>query len=218
MKALKYVGFVLAAVLVFAACQKEFSFESGLSGLKATGSLKDSLGDCQPITVKGSYAKDVALTDSNNVTIQINFASPGTYKVASDTVNGYFFKDSGYMANTGVQNITLKGYGKPILTQTNTFTVTFDTTFCIFSVTVTDTPTSPIVIPTTSGDYFPTSSYSNWTYQESSAGDTFRVSVLNPDATIAGNTYRQFRTSNIAENISDTAFYRKGGGAVLPIQ
>lgn len=135
MKTLKYLLIVLTGLLLFAACQKEYSSEIGGNGF-ATGSLKNVLGDCTPKHINGTYQQDSTLTDSNYVTIQVNFTSPGSYNIFTDTVNGFFFRDSAFIIDTGLQTIKLKGLGRAILSKTTDFVVTFDTSFCTFSVPV----------------------------------------------------------------------------------
>lgn len=212
MKAVKYLAIVLGGLFLFAACSKELSFENRLPQGSASGTLKSESGNCQPVTIKGNYVKDSILTDSNYVEVQVNFSAPGKYKIVSDTSNGFSFQDSGYALNTGPQSIRLKGTGKPILVQTTNFLVAFDTSICMFSINVTDTVPPPIVTPVTSGDYFPTTDSSNWTYQveTGSTSDSIRTTVLETNATIAGNTYKTFVSDQGGS--FDTSYYRKGSG------
>jgi hypothetical protein len=135
MKILKYLSIVLAGLFLFVACQKELSVESGFAGKVATGSLLDSAGNCQNITVNGTYYIDSTLTSDNYVSVQVNFATGGSYRIFTDTQNGFSFQDSGYLPS-GLQTIRLKATGRPVSARETTFTVAFDTTFCTFSVTV----------------------------------------------------------------------------------
>jgi hypothetical protein len=133
MKTVKYLLVVLVGLIVFAGCQKEYSIDSGLSGGLAAGTLKDSLGDCQPIKVYGSYIVDSTLNGNNYVNVKVNITSPGVYRITTDVQNGYYFKDSGYFASAGIQDATLKAVGKPILPTTDIFTVAFNTSRCTFT-------------------------------------------------------------------------------------
>jgi hypothetical protein len=130
--------FLPIALLVLFACQKEYSMETGLNtGVFATGTLKaDALQNCLPITVNGTYTENVALTSANTVTVQVDVLTSGKYYIATDTVNGYWFVDSGFFDGTGLQTITLKGGGKPILPKTDDFSISFLNDFCDFSITV----------------------------------------------------------------------------------
>ncbi len=211
MKTLKYLVITLMAIIVFAACQKEYSMESGLVGTIATGALQRVNNNCAPVTVHGTFVKDSVLSDTGNyVVVQVDIATPGIYRILSDTANGFTFQDSGYIGATGLQSFRLKAHGTPILAQTTDFIVLFDTTFCSFSVNVTDT--APVVQPpVTSGDYFPTSDYSNWSYTETNTGDTGHVAVATTEEVFAGNTYRTFVTTSPSIG-RDSSFYRKAPG------
>ena len=134
MKSIKHLAILLAGIFIMAACQKEYSIETGSAGGLAKGTLKDTLGNCQPMTLRGIYFVDSTVTDSNYVIIRVNITAPGTYTISTDIQNGYSFKDSGYFAVPGLINVKLKAKGKPILPITSDFTVSFGTSFCIFSV------------------------------------------------------------------------------------
>jgi hypothetical protein len=139
MKTIKHLLAVLAGLIVFTACQKEFSVDSGLTGGLAVGTLKDSLGDCQPILINGSYVTDSTLTDANYVYVQVNITTPGVYRITTDVQNGFQFKDSGYFATAGPQSVKLRGSGKPILSIPTEFTVSFGNSKCLFTVNVSAT-------------------------------------------------------------------------------
>ena len=122
-------------ILFVVACSKEQSFETGFAS-PATGTLKDTLGDCDSMKVNGVYTENQTLTASNTVTVTLNILTPGTYRVYTDTVNGFSFLDSGFFAAPGTYQVTLKGRGKPILANTSNFTVTFGSSICSFSIDV----------------------------------------------------------------------------------
>ena len=124
----------MGGILLFAACQKEFSFETGSP---SAGSLKDTTGNCLPVTVNGSYYVDSTLADSNFVMVQVRFSAPGTYTISTDTSNGLSFSATGSVKDVGVQTIKLTGIGKPIASQLTDFSVTFDTSVCTFQIPVT---------------------------------------------------------------------------------
>ena len=135
MKTIKQLIVVMVAILGIAACQKELSLENG-GFTKAVGVLKDSLGNCQPVSINGTFKVDRVLTDSDFVYVLVNIASPGTYKIFTDMQNGFSFSDSGFVSSIGLQQIKLKARGKPILPIQTDFTVAFDSSFCFFSVIV----------------------------------------------------------------------------------
>lgn len=143
MKAIKYLSILFAGILLFAACQKELSFESGFDGGPSVGSLFSSGGSCKPITIGGYYLKDSTLTDSNYVTVTVNVTNPGPYNIFTEFKNGFSFGDSGFFITTGPQLVKLKAKGKPIALQQTLFTVAYDTSICSFAINVTDT----IILP-----------------------------------------------------------------------
>ncbi len=126
---------VFVGILLVIACQKEYSVDSGIAtGSSAAGTLKDTLGNCQPITINGNYFADSILKDSNYVLLQVNITSPGNYKINTDIQNGYSFRDSGYISTTGLQTVKLKGIGTPTLPIASDFTVFFNNTNCFFRI------------------------------------------------------------------------------------
>ena len=133
---------VLTSVL-FMACQKEVSFEQGNSTASVGSLAVDGSGNCLGAVVSGSYYKDTAITASNYVDLSVQVDTAGTYTIASDTVNGYYFKATGTFSATGTQVVRLVGGGKPLAAGTNIFTVTYDGTVCEFSVTVTASAPPP---------------------------------------------------------------------------
>ncbi len=129
---------ILAGIFVIAACQKELSVESGLTGGLATGTLKDSLGDCQPVSINGNYVTDSTLRADNYVYVQVQVTAPGIYRITTDQQNGFNFRDSGYFPSAGLQTVKLMAIGRPILPIPTNFTVNFGTSQCNFIVNVVD--------------------------------------------------------------------------------
>ncbi len=207
MKAVKYLAIVLAGIFLSAGCQKEFSIENGLPDGSAAGSLKDESGNCLPVTVNGKYLKDSTLTDSNYIVVQVDFSAPGSYKISTDSSNGFSFQAIGSTKDTGLQIIRLAATGKPVLAQLTNFAVAFDTSVCMFSINVTDSAITP---PVTLGDYFPTTDSSNWTYTNSATSDTFNVTASHTDRNFTYN-YRTF-INTYGPGITDSSYYRKKNG------
>lgn len=134
MKFLKYLLSAITAIVLISACQKELNFET--DGL-AHGSLKsDVTGDCLPSTVNGIYKADSLLDINNFVDIQVDLTSTGTYDIKSDTINGYSFQGTGTLGIAGINTVRLYATGKPVLSQTDVFTIKFDSTICFVNVTV----------------------------------------------------------------------------------
>lgn len=210
---------ILAFLCMFSACKKEFSIENGGFSGTAQGELVDSLGNCKSSVISGTYSVDTPLvTTTNYASINVNFTSQGKYKIFTDTVNGMWFLDSGFAVSTGAAVIKLKGYGKPILPKTTTFTIYFNNNVCSFNVSVNGSTTgggsgggggTGNSGTGTNGDYFPTTSGSTWTYQyipKLGNIDTFKVSVPVGLYTIDSLSYARFGTS-----LLDTFYFAKDG-------
>jgi hypothetical protein len=210
MKLFKSLILILGGIIILSSCQKELSVETGATfGGLAIGSIKDSSGNCLPISVVGTYKVDATLTDSSYVFVQVKVTTPGNYKIVSDSMNGYFFRDSGFFSTTGLQTIKLKAKGKPVAAIQSFFTIGYGIGFCSFTVAATSggggtTPIVPI------GDYFPTTTGSNWSYTFNLTQDTLRFTVASTNTTVGVNSYRNFIVTDASNN--DTALYRKGSG------
>ncbi len=208
------ISIIISVFCMFMACKKEMSIENGGFGGTAQGELVDSLGNCKSSTVMGDYKVDTALVTSANYSlINVNFTAQGKYKIYTDTVNGMWFLDSGFAISTGANVIKLKGYGKPILPKTTTFTIYFNNNVCSFSVSVNGSAVSSggggSTGTGTGGDYFPTTTGSSWTYQyipKLGTIDTFRVSVAQGQIVRDTLSYAQFGTS-----LLDTFYFAKDG-------
>jgi len=207
---LKYLFCLVIFVTAFTACKKETSFERNATLLgSASGTLLDAAGNCQDIVVAGNYVMDSVLTDSNYVLVKVNFTAPGFYVIYTDSTNGFWFRDSSFVLQAGIQTMKLKGFGKPILPIIADYNVYFDGSSCSFQV---DADPNNVIVPpvvppvSTQTDYFPISTGSNWTFdtQDGTKLDTLRVTTLADTRTVAGNTYRLFVT-----NLKDTFLYRK---------
>jgi len=192
---------------VFVSCQKDYSIET-TNGLNAPANavLIDSLGNCESIVIKGSYNADTVLTDSNYLMINLGVLAPGKYKIHSDTVNGFWFNDSGYVLVTGNKTVKVKGYGKPILPQATTFIIYLNTSLCTFTV-----PVNGISVYTNNADYFPNTINSNWTYNNNYLNnDTVNYSVSNYVGVVSGGyTYNIFVPSDTINY--GLSYYRKDG-------
>ncbi len=121
---MKYFLLSLLVIIGIVSCQKEIGLDEGINidSVAAVFSLQGSPDSCTSAISRGYYAAATALTDSNTVSISVNVTTPGTYVIATDTVNGYRFFDSGFFVVPGVQTVVLKGSGTPLLVKTDTFT------------------------------------------------------------------------------------------------
>lgn len=126
--------FFCSLLLLMQSCTKEYSVEGNNTRLVASGSLQDSLGNCNMIEVKGSYQPGIALTGDNYINVQVNIMDSGTYHIFTDTVNGFYFTASGFTGTNGLQTIQLKGYGKPLVATAENFNVHFNENVCAFTI------------------------------------------------------------------------------------
>lgn len=201
-----YLFFIFC--FAFIACEKETSIENKIPPVNiADGTLLDSAGNCKEILSFGTYKENIDLDNSNFIKATVNFTAMGNYTIYSDTVNGFWFVASGYAFTTGTKTINVAGYGKPLLPINANFTLHLNTKKCSFTVI----NNAVFVAPNTNNDYFPTTSYSNWTYFNSFYNDTAIVTVYPSDKTIFGNKYRQFILSVPSQSAQDTSLYRKDG-------
>lgn len=129
---------VLLAILsiLFFACQKELSFEQGNSNASVGNLQADAGGGCMGVVVSGTFYKDSTLGVNHFTNVNVTVDTAGSYKISTDTIQGYSFSASGNFTTTGSQVVKLKGIGKPLSVGTHIFTVNYNGTICEFSVTV----------------------------------------------------------------------------------
>lgn len=201
-------SFLLTVLLFFSACKKELSLEvSGLGG-QAKGTLTDSSGNCKDIDVRGTYVVDQAVTDSNYLLVKMNFTAQGKYKISSDTVNGMWFVDSGFALQNGAAIVKVRAHGKPILPQQSDFILTFNGTYCAFSVIT--------INPGVNNDYFPNTFGSSWTYQYIPTllpnNNEFTTTVLTSTYNIDTLTFFEYQQVDLQNNQSSYYFAKDGKG------
>lgn len=211
-----FVAFLgLIASLNLVSCEKETSVDSYTPPTVvidptvplAKGSLQDNLGNCSNIIIHGTFLNGIALNTTNYITATVNFTQAGKYKVYTNTINGCWFSmDTTITTNTGIQTVTLKGYGTPIVAETDIFTLTLLNTNCNFSLTIAPGPHIP-----SETDYFPMTIGSYITYNTDTianrySADTLRFSFNGATESVNGVTYIL-----AISNKGDTSFYRKDG-------
>ncbi|MCB2222413.1 MAG: fibrobacter succinogenes major paralogous domain-containing protein [Bacteroidetes bacterium] len=98
-------------------------------------------GSCNNTVVIGDYMVGGMLTSLCYVSIEVNVISIGYYNVSTDTINGYSFIGEGTFTETGIQAISLSGYGIPLAEQTDLFNAIGSNNggACTFSVYVNPT-------------------------------------------------------------------------------
>ena len=173
----------------------------------ATGGSSVFTITCTGATPVGTYVAGTPLTAANTITLNVNVTNIGSWSVTTaPAVNGITFTGTGtFTATGGGQTIVLTGSGTPTAAGTFTFTVTGGTGTCTFQCTVT-----AVVIP----DYFPRTTYSNWSYQfDGDPNDSLLIKVISNTHSAIGNTYNIFLYTDDASLGFDTSGYYRRSGA-----
>ncbi len=129
---------IVVALFFYPSCQKEYSIENGYVG-NATGTLYDDAGDCMADTVHGHFYNAITPgRDTAYVAVKVNVANPGSYTIVSNTQNGVYFSDSGFFTSAGINTVKLRPVGTPVAIGTNSYTISFDSSVCYFTLTTND--------------------------------------------------------------------------------
>lgn len=162
---------------------------------------------CNEATVNGvgKYLLGVDLTSENTLTVNVDVTTAGYWNINTNSVNGYFFNGNGTFANSGPQTVTLQGIGKPLASQTDTFTLTSnsDSSFSCTGVKVTVPPTTYTVdcnAATIAGSYI----------EDSSLVKTSNYITLPVDVTATGAYTIRTNTAN-GYSFSATGVFSKTG-------
>jgi len=131
------IGLFSFVLFFFNSCKK--SHPAGEQAAK--GSLQGVDGNCLPGTVHGTWYAGVPTGgDTSFVEIGINVSRTGTYRISSNAQNGVVFSDSGRFTSTGLQTVRLKASGAFTIVGITSFSITFDSSVCGFSVNVNAPP------------------------------------------------------------------------------
>ncbi len=192
-----------ANAITFAAPNAGCSFTVNVApsgGGVAVGTLAGAPGTCAPIAVNGFYVEGTAPVSSNTVGVTVNVTTAGTFNITTNTVAGLSFSSSGNLTVGNNQVVNLTASGTPTTVGTHTYTVTFGTSSCSFTVQV---------LP---NDYFPRSVGSNWSYEINDAANDSLFRVVNPNTiTALGNPYQIF-LANDGTGLDSSGYYRRSGG------
>ena len=192
-----------ANTVTFAAPNASCSFivtVNPAGGGAAVGTLAGAPNACAPITVNGFYVESTAVGGSNTVGVTVNVTTAGTYNITTNTVTGLSFSASGSLSVGNNQVINLTASGTPTTAGNQTFTVTFGSSSCTFTVQV---------LP---NDYFPRIVGSNWSYEINDAANDSLYRVVNPNTISAlGNTFQIFQ-ANDGTGLDSSGYYRRTGG------
>lgn len=195
--------FAVTCLLAFFSCQKEYSFEKG-NTIPAEGSLWDSAGDCLPSTVHGTYYNGVTPGgDTAYVELQVNVTKTGGYNIKTDTANGFSFSDSGYFSSTGINTIQLKPSGHPIIVGISTFNVSFDSTFCSFTINVQDSTGTGLG----GADTTATGNVGSWqfTTTEGTFNGTFYAATVIQDTFVWNSGGKMLAMAGFTKSTTDSA-------------
>ncbi len=186
MRWLSLAGLILIFSLSFTACQKELNFDV-VSG-ESVGTLKsDSLFDCLPSTVTGTYQVDSTLGSGNYIDVQVDVNVAGLYTITSDTVNGYSFSGTGTFGNTGLNTVRLYGTGRPVLEGINTFIITYGQSFCNIDVEVVPPNQVPAVYTFGGAGGFCSGFTLSGTNMESLPANTSNTALVNVNVSVPGS-------------------------------
>ena len=192
-----------ANTVTFAAPNASCSFTVSVNpagGGAAVGTLAGAPTACAPITVNGFYVESTAVGGSNTVGVTVNVTTAGSYNITTNTVTGLSFSASGSLSVGNNQVINLTASGTPTTAGNQTFTVTFGSSSCTFTVQV---------LP---NDYFPRIVGSNWSYEINDAANDSLYRVVNPNTISAlGNTFQIFQ-ANDGTGLDSSGYYRRTGG------
>ena len=211
-KILSSLAVISCCALLFSSCQKDYSLEKGVTQI-ATGSLWDSAGNCLPDTVIGTFYNGVTPgSDTAYVEIQVNVTQTGSYNITTGKgENGLVFSDSGFFSNTGLNTIRLKPIGTPILNSPTTFNVSFDSSFCSFTVNVQDSTGTGLggQQDTTGQGGDPDDNSGSW--QFTTAGKTFGGSIdtafVGLDTAIWGSGGKVLDFVGFTSDVRDSAMF-----------
>src|SRR5436190_3792217 len=201
MKPYKSLLWLLLLTGFLMSCEKEYSYERGVSNLSSGSLQSGTTGDCLGSLVAGTYKPGVSLADSNHVDVKVDVTTIGSYTISTDTINGFYFSAAGLFTATGENTVQLQGNGKPQTVGTNIFIVTYDSTICTFSINV-------------SGeiDYFPRTAQSNWSCEfDNNPMDTVFKNVIPQTKSAMGNTYNIFMF-NDGSGADTLGYFRKASG------
>lgn len=192
-----------ANTITFAAPNSSCSFTVNVTpggGGNAVGTLAGAPGSCAPITVNGFYVASTAVAASNTVGVTVNVTTAGNYNITTNTVDGLSFSSSGSLSVGNNQVINLNASGTPTSAGNKSFTVTFGSSSCTFTVQV---------LP---NDYFPRSAGSNWSYEfDDAANDSLHRVVLTQTLTAQNNSFQIFMSKE-GTVLDSSGYYRRSAG------
>ncbi len=165
---------------------------------------------CLNDTLSGNYVKGITLDTSSKVVISLTVTVAGTYRISTDTVNGYKFSAVGTFTKTGAQTVILTASGTPVNSGTDAFTVIGTSADCTFPVTVVTG------VAVTGTDHFPLTNGDLWNYDDLfSTGDTLQR-IMTDSVNTNNNRYQIMEERQAGNNVQylfrkvDSIYYEYG--------
>ena len=128
---------------------------------ESVGVLGSTNGNCDEVIISGEYRQGITLLPTNTVEVKVVVATPGTYTIYTNSVNGISFLSQGKFTTTGPQTVILKASGTPAFQGDQVFTLHYGNSQCAFKVNFLQGVTA-------SNDYYPLTTNTNWTYSNGS--------------------------------------------------
>ena len=126
---------------------------------ESAGVLGSTGGNCDEVVISGEYKQGITLLPSNTVEIKVVVATPGTYKIYTNTVNGISFYKQGVFTTAGPKTVILNASGTPAFQGDQMFTLYYGNSQCAFKVNFLQGVSA-------SNDYYPLTTNTNWTYSD----------------------------------------------------
>ena len=133
------------------------TFKKPIIAPESVGVLGSTAGNCDEVIINGQYKQGIAALPANTVTIKVVVATPGTYNIYTNSVNGISFSKQGIFTTTGVQTLILNASGTPAFPGDQIFTLHYGNSQCAFKLNFLQGVSA-------SNDYYPLSTNTNWTY------------------------------------------------------
>ena len=202
-----FIIIFLTSGSLFFSCQKPFTLnppDPAVPTSSGGGSIKDSTGNCLPISVYGTFFNGIIPGDTNYVQMEVNVSTTGSYSIQSDPQNGFQFSGSGSFTNTGANIITLKATGIPTAIATTYFSISFGGSTCTFSVIVHDSTGHTVNTGGGGGSVDSTGPIANNTWRFTANGHLFTGPVI--AAEIISHVGTQLTVTGYVPSGTDTIF------------
>lgn len=184
-----YGMIAVCCVWLLPTCAKEYSYEGGNqpppsgntnSTNTASFTLNGAPNECTVALPAGNFIAGSS-NNNNTITISINVTNTGDYSISTDTLDNIYFAATGHFARTGLQNVTLKGYGVPDKALNLDFSPSTVFSHCTFHLSILPAGSlATYVIESNFGNPNPCTYQINGSYKKGnllSSSNTVRISV-----------------------------------------